>query len=119
MATSQEGQVEELLKEVKTQLTNFQVSRQKLIAQLSENEMAKTELELTKETDEVFKLVGPVLFPQNRDEALEIVTKQHNRIKEELVQIEKQSEAEEKKGEDLKKRIIALKSGKPAEGAKK
>jgi chaperonin cofactor prefoldin len=42
------------------------------------------ELELCKDTDEIFKQVGTVLFPQNRDESIQILAKQEAHIKAEL-----------------------------------
>ncbi|KYO32868.1 prefoldin subunit 6 [Alligator mississippiensis] len=50
-------------------------ARQKLEAQLTENNIVKEELELLDSTNTIFKLIGPVLVRQDMDEAKATVSK--------------------------------------------
>lgn len=58
--------------------------RQQLDGQLNENIAVKKELDLLKEDNDVFKLIGPVLVKQDLDEAKENVTKRMDYITDEL-----------------------------------
>ena len=49
--------------------------------------IAKQELEMTGEEDEVYKKVGSVLFPQNRQELIQILSKEEQYIRAELCDI--------------------------------
>jgi prefoldin beta subunit len=58
--------------------------RQQLDGQLNENIMVMKELDLLKEDNEVFKLIGPVLVKQDLCEAKQNVDKRMDYIKNEL-----------------------------------
>lgn len=62
--------------------------RQEINSQLIENEMVKTELELLKSENQVYKLVGPVLIKIDQVEAKHNVSNRIEYIKEELKRIE-------------------------------
>ncbi|KAK2952558.1 putative prefoldin beta subunit [Blattamonas nauphoetae] len=111
LPSDKQAQVEELLKKVKEcqkELTNIQTNRQKLITQLSEVELAKKEMDLTKEGDEIYKLTGTVLLPQNRDEALMMLTKTQEHLKTDLQRLEDLAAQTEKRGEEIRQQIVAL-----------
>jgi len=58
--------------------------RQQLDGQLNENIMVKKELDILKEENDVFKLIGPVLVKQELCEAKQNVDKRMDYIKSEL-----------------------------------
>lgn len=58
--------------------------RQQLDGQLNENIMVKKELDLLKEDNDVFKLIGPVLVKQDLYEAKQNVDKRMDYITTEL-----------------------------------
>lgn len=58
--------------------------RQQLDGQLNENMMVKSELDLLKNENDVFKLIGPVLVKQDLSEAKQNVSKRMDYIKAEL-----------------------------------
>ena len=62
-------------KELQGHISTLMSSRGRFLQQKSENEMVKGELELAKEDNAVYKLVGPVLFKQEMDDVKENVTK--------------------------------------------
>lgn len=89
---------EELHKKLQQEVENFQALqkqyqktltiRQQLGGQLFENETVKSELELVKKDQEVYKLIGPVLIKQDTEEALQNVSKRMEYIKAELKRID-------------------------------
>ncbi|KAJ1525159.1 hypothetical protein ONE63_009994 [Megalurothrips usitatus] len=89
---------EELHKKLQQEIENFQTLqkqyqktltvRQQLGGQLFENETVKSELDLVKKDQEVFKLIGPVLIKQDNEEALQNVNKRMEYIKGELKRID-------------------------------
>lgn len=58
--------------------------RQQLDGQLNENIAVKKELDLLKQDNDVFKLIGPVLVKQDLEEAKQNVTKRMDYITAEL-----------------------------------
>lgn len=62
--------------------------RQQLGGQLFESETVKSELDLVKKDQEVYKLIGPVLIKQDLEEALQNVNKRMDYIKGELKRID-------------------------------
>ncbi|XP_034254459.1 prefoldin subunit 6 [Thrips palmi] len=89
---------EELHKKLQQEVENFQALqkqyqktlsvRQQLGGQLFENETVKTELDLVKKDQEVYKLIGPVLIKQDIEEALQNVNKRMDYIKGELKRVD-------------------------------
>ncbi|XP_011174259.2 prefoldin subunit 6 isoform X3 [Solenopsis invicta] len=62
--------------------------RQQLDGQLNENMMVKKELDILKEENDVFKLIGPVLVKQDLCEAKQNVDKRMDYIKSELKRVD-------------------------------
>ncbi|KAK3918653.1 Prefoldin subunit 6 [Frankliniella fusca] len=89
---------EELQKKLQQEVENFQALqkqyqktlsvRQQLGGQLFETETVKSELDLVKKDQEVYKLIGPVLIKQDLEEALQNVNKRMDYIKGELKRID-------------------------------
>ncbi|KAI8051245.1 Prefoldin [Syncephalis plumigaleata] len=59
-------------------------SRQQLGSQLSENEIVQKEFGLLKPDAAIYKLIGPVLLPQERQEAVHNVDKRIEYIRTEM-----------------------------------
>lgn len=59
-------------------------NRQQLESQLKENEMVKKELDILNDDSNVYKLIGPVLFKQEKAEAAGNVSKRLEFIKKEM-----------------------------------
>ena len=59
----------------KIEFNKIASSRNQFSTQLNENEMVYKELELSNADTDVYKLVGPALIKQGRDEAMETVKK--------------------------------------------
>lgn len=80
-------------------------ARQKLDAQLSENELVKKEFASLTPNNTVYKLVGPVLVPQDQTEAKSNVDKRLDFIKSDIKRVEAQlkdiGEKSEKKKLDI------------------
>lgn len=75
-------------------------TRQQLDAQLNENEIVKKELDILKEENLVYKLVGPVLIKTDQTEAkqnvskrIEYITKELKRIDDNLSGLDKKQDA--------------------------
>ncbi|XP_046684551.1 prefoldin subunit 6 [Homalodisca vitripennis] len=82
--------------------------RQQLDAQLNENMVVKTELDLMKGEGEVFKLIGPVLVKQELEEAKQNVAKRIDYISGELKRIDNNIAAMETKVEGHRERLSKL-----------
>ena len=83
------------LKEMNSKLEQLGEPRQKVLQQLTENEMVQKELDILDDDNKVYKLVGPVLVLQDLDEAkqnlkrrLNYLTKQQESIVEEQKSVE-------------------------------
>ncbi|EIM91830.1 prefoldin subunit 6 [Stereum hirsutum FP-91666 SS1] len=88
--------------------SNAVEARQKLDAQLSENELVKKEfLTLTPENT-VFKLVGPVLVKQDQNEAKQNVNTRLEFIQGEIKRIEAQLKTLGEKNEAKKMELVDL-----------
>merc|ERR1712146_835143 len=71
------------------ELSGLQTQRQQLTEQISENAMVMAELKLLDDESEVFKLVGPVLVPQDQAEAKANVDKRISYMKTEMEKCDK------------------------------
>eukprot|EP00992_Anisonema_acinus_P003582 TRINITY_DN13394_c0_g1_i1.p1 TRINITY_DN13394_c0_g1~~TRINITY_DN13394_c0_g1_i1.p1 ORF type:complete len:152 (+),score=58.27 TRINITY_DN13394_c0_g1_i1:43-456(+) len=98
------GEMKELQKQA-SQLIN---SRTQMAGQQSENEMVKQELELMKEGDQVYKLIGPALVAQDKEDATAIVDKRLQYINSELARIEKQIKETDDKQEQRRQKIMEI-----------
>ncbi|XP_020292117.1 prefoldin subunit 6 [Pseudomyrmex gracilis] len=82
--------------------------RQQLDGQLNENMMVKSELDLLKDENDVFKLIGPVLVKQDLSEAKQNVSKRMDYIKAELKRVDDTLASYEKKMETQKDALNKL-----------
>lgn len=83
-------------------------ARQRLDAQLSENELVKKEFTTLTPNNIVFKLVGPVLVKQDQAEAKSNVDKRLEFIGGEIKRIEAQLQEIEQKSEKKKLELVEL-----------
>ncbi|KAH9009816.1 prefoldin subunit 6 [Lactarius hengduanensis] len=83
-------------------------ARQRLDAQLSENELVKKEFSTLTPNNIVFKLVGPVLVKQDQAEAKSNVDKRLEFIGGEIKRIEAQLQEIEQKSEKKKLELVEL-----------
>ncbi|KAF8502601.1 prefoldin subunit 6 [Russula emetica] len=89
-------------------LSNAVEARQRLDAQLSENELVKKEFTTLTPNNLVFKLVGPVLVKQDQAEAKSNVDKRLEFIRGEIKRIEAQLQEIEEKSEKQKMELVEL-----------
>ncbi|KAI8996217.1 Prefoldin beta-like protein, partial [Trametes punicea] len=75
---------------IQAELATVVEARQKLEAQLSENELVKKEFAQLTEENTVYKLVGPVLVKQDQAEAKQNVDTRLEFIKSEIKRVEGQ-----------------------------
>jgi len=75
---------------LEAEMTGVVEARQRLDAQLSENELVLKEFTILKPHNTVYKLVGPALVPQDQAEAKTNVEKRIEYIKNEIKRIEDQ-----------------------------
>ncbi|XP_075773563.1 prefoldin subunit 6 [Pelodiscus sinensis] len=83
-------------------------ARQKLEAQLTENNIVKEELGLLDATNTVYKLIGPVLVKQDMEEAKATVSKRLDYISGEIKRYELQLQESEKKAEEQREVLARL-----------
>eukprot|EP00658_Telonema_sp_P-2_P080816 TRINITY_DN811_c0_g1_i11.p1 TRINITY_DN811_c0_g1~~TRINITY_DN811_c0_g1_i11.p1 ORF type:complete len:140 (-),score=68.04 TRINITY_DN811_c0_g1_i11:439-858(-) len=90
------------------EMGTLQTQRQQLTEQISENAMVQAELKLLEDDAEVFKLVGPVLVPQDQAEANANVEKRISYMKTEMEKCDKRMEEKNKEMEELQEKIAGL-----------
>ncbi|NXO00602.1 PFD6 protein, partial [Rhinopomastus cyanomelas] len=83
-------------------------ARQKLEAQLTENNIVQEELELLDSTNTIFKLLGPVLVRQDLEEAKSTVAKRLEYISGEIKRYEGQMEELERRSEQQRETLGRL-----------
>merc|ERR1712166_152607 len=86
----------------------LQTQRQQLTEQIAENAMVQAELKLLEDDAEVFKLVGPVLVPQDQAEAKANVEKRISYMKTEMDKCDKRLEERQGELEELQNKISGL-----------
>eukprot|EP00667_Euglena_gracilis_P033301 EG_transcript_53638 len=94
------------LKELQTQAAKLVQQRSQMAAQQNENEMVRQELALMEETAAVYKLIGPVLVQQDKEDATSIVDKRLEYITGEMKRLDKQLSDNEEKQAHHKKRAV-------------
>ncbi|TFK30769.1 Prefoldin beta-like protein [Coprinopsis marcescibilis] len=82
--------------------------RERLEAQLSENELVKKEFATLTSENTVFKLIGPVLVKQEQSEAKSNVNTRIDFIRSELKRVEGQITETETKQEKTKQELVAI-----------
>ncbi|EIW56269.1 Prefoldin beta-like protein [Trametes versicolor FP-101664 SS1] len=87
---------------IQAELSSVVEARQKLDAQLSENELVKKEFATLTADNTVYKLVGPVLVQQDQAEARQNVDTRLDFIKSEIKRVEGQLKDLGEKGEKKK-----------------
>ncbi|KAM9325506.1 prefoldin subunit 6 [Gastrophryne carolinensis] len=83
-------------------------ARQKLEAQLTENNIVKEELALLDDSNSVFKLIGPVLVKQDLEEAKSTVDKRLQYINGEIKRYETMLKDMEQKSEQQRSALTKL-----------
>ncbi|KAK7059071.1 Prefoldin subunit 6 [Paramarasmius palmivorus] len=95
-------------REIQVELSNAVEARQRLDAQLSENEMVKKEFASLKPENEVYKQIGPVLVRQDQAEAKNNVDTRLEFIRGEIKRIEGQLKEIEGRSEKKKQELVEI-----------
>ncbi|KAL7581569.1 hypothetical protein ACA910_022129 [Epithemia clementina (nom. ined.)] len=90
------------------ELKNLQNDLSIVLGQETENEMVMMELDLLAEPAGVFKLLGPILVPQDLDESKQTVQKRLEFIRGEKERLQKKISQIEHSGEELAKNISGM-----------
>ncbi|XP_043939469.1 prefoldin subunit 6 [Protopterus annectens] len=98
----------EKYQQLQKDLSKCMSARQKLEAQVTENNIVKEELELLNSDNLVFKLIGPVLVKQDLEEAKATVSKRLEYINGEIKRYEAQIKDLEKKSEQHRDTLTKL-----------
>ncbi|KAG2154723.1 prefoldin subunit 6 [Suillus clintonianus] len=93
---------------IQTELASFVENRTRLDAQLSENEMVKKEFAHLTPSNVVYKLVGPVLVPQDQNEAKTNVETRLEFIKSEIKRVDAQINDGEDRSEKKKNELVEI-----------
>jgi prefoldin beta subunit len=100
--------IQSSMQDLKAEIQTLNSNRQKYLSQLSENTMAKEELERLEEDAAVYKLIGPALVKQDRAEALDTVLKRLDFIRSTVEGVDKELAAKMKEFESKRSAIIGL-----------
>ncbi|KAG8990836.1 hypothetical protein FRB94_008900 [Tulasnella sp. JGI-2019a] len=95
-------------KKLEQDLNSAVENRQRLDAQLTENEQVQKEFATLKPANTVYKLIGPVLVPQDQAEAKSNVEKRLEFIKSEIKRVEKLLKDLGEKSEKAKAEIVHI-----------
>ncbi|KIK46413.1 hypothetical protein CY34DRAFT_800420 [Suillus luteus UH-Slu-Lm8-n1] len=93
---------------IQTELASLVENRTRLDAQLSENEMVKKEFAQLTPSNVVYKLVGPVLVPQEQNEAKTNVETRLEFIKSEIKRVDGQINDGEERSEKKKNELVEI-----------
>ncbi|KAJ1817946.1 Prefoldin subunit 6 [Coemansia sp. RSA 2675] len=96
------------LQKLQKEYSTLVASRQKLDSQLQENTLVSNEFKLLDDGARVYKMIGPVLVPQDKAEASANVEKRLEYITEELGRIEKRITQQAKEQEEKSVSIFKL-----------
>ncbi|XP_054831240.1 prefoldin subunit 6 [Eublepharis macularius] len=102
-----QGELEKY-QQVQKDLSKCMTARQKLEAQLTENNIVKEELDLLDSSNSVYKLIGPVLVKQDTGEAKATVGKRLDYIAGEIKRYDSQMQEYEKKSEQQRETLARL-----------
>ncbi|KAL8291364.1 hypothetical protein RQP46_002342 [Phenoliferia psychrophenolica] len=105
---AQLGQGTKVYQKLQQDFTNAVEARQRLDAQKAENEAVKKEFATLLPTNQVFKLVGPVLFKQDQSEAKGNVDNRLELINNEIKRVETQISDVEGKLESKKMELVHI-----------
>eukprot|EP00029_Vermamoeba_vermiformis_P006018 TRINITY_DN2249_c0_g1_i1.p1 TRINITY_DN2249_c0_g1~~TRINITY_DN2249_c0_g1_i1.p1 ORF type:complete len:125 (-),score=28.39 TRINITY_DN2249_c0_g1_i1:57-431(-) len=95
-------------KATQTELQKVATNRQKLLTQLNENTLVMKELELAPDDSNIYKMIGPVLVKQSRDEAKSHVQKRIDYIDSEIKRHENLTKDLEKKHSEKRQKVMEL-----------
>ncbi|KAJ1795645.1 Prefoldin subunit 6 [Coemansia sp. RSA 2599] len=102
------------LQALQNELARIVADRQKLDSQQQENELVQKELEILGDDTRVYKMIGPVLVPQDKDEARANVEKRLEFIRDEIARadqkVEQMSKDQEKASVELFKLQMDIQS---------
>eukprot|EP00128_Syssomonas_multiformis_P017466 Colp12_sorted_trinity150504_noHs@32464 len=96
------------LKKIQSDTQKLITARAQLEAQLTENQMVAEEVNLLEADANIFKMIGPVLVKQDRQEAKDNIKKRIDFISGELKRYEKEIKASETKQEEARNKVIQL-----------
>eukprot|EP00906_Rhabdomonas_costata_P021659 RCo031424 len=82
--------------------------RSQMTTQLNENEMVKQELVLIQEGSQIYKLIGPVLVSQDKEDAMAVVEKRLEYLNGEISRLDKQIKDVETKQDQHRERIMEI-----------
>lgn len=106
-------QFEQLLLAFSNSQNNIQElaeARSKLETQFQENKIVLGELDVLNEDSKVYKLTGPVLMPQDCEEAKMNVSKRIEFIQDEIKRVEEKIKAEQKSMEDNRTKLMEVRA---------
>ncbi|KAI6047735.1 prefoldin subunit 6 [Pisolithus marmoratus] len=106
METLQETSTE--YQKLQTDLAMLVDKRTRLEAQLSENEMVKKEFANLTANNTIYKLIGPVLVPQDQNEAKTNVETRLEFIGGEIKRVESQIKEAEQQTENKRAELVAI-----------
>ncbi|KAL7885820.1 prefoldin subunit 6 [Colossoma macropomum] len=98
----------EKYQQIQKDVSKSMSARQKLEAQLTENNIVKEELDLLDSQNTVYKLIGPVLVKQDLDEAKATVAKRLEYINGEIQRYETLLKEMERKSEQHREVLASL-----------
>ncbi|CCM03485.1 uncharacterized protein FIBRA_05619 [Fibroporia radiculosa] len=93
---------------IQNDLSNVVEARQRLEAQLSENELVKKEFSQLTPSNTVYKMIGPVLVKQDQAEAKSNVDTRLDFIKGEMKRVEAQLKELDENSEKKKMEIVEI-----------
>ncbi|KAK4527384.1 hypothetical protein GAYE_SCF39G5306 [Galdieria yellowstonensis] len=96
------------LQKVQKEIGKLFNNKQILTAQLRENELVKTEVDLLDESSTIYKLVGPVMVTQDYAEVKNTVASRIDYLKTELEKVDRKLESLESKAEEHRKVLMEL-----------
>lgn len=95
---------------LQSSLTELAEARSKLETQLQENKIVLEEFDHLSEDSKIFKMTGPVLMPQDYNEAKMNVQKRLEFIETEIKRVEEKIGKEQKNVEDTRNKLLQIKA---------
>ncbi|KAK9324120.1 Prefoldin [Lipomyces orientalis] len=98
----------EEFRKTQSDLSTYIEARQKLESQLQENKIVQKEFSILEDDSKIYKLIGPVLVPQDKSEAVINVDKRLEFIESEIRRIEGQINDTRAKTEKKRAELISF-----------
>lgn len=95
---------------IQQQVSQWVQTRQQLETQLQENKIVREEFDNLDDSNKIYKLVGPVLLPQDKFEAESNVSKRLEFIESEIKRIEANIKSEQEKSDNKRQELIQLRN---------